>query len=469
MKLGFVNIGVLAVLWTVAGATTTEAEQGFGAGTPGGTGKPAFHVTNLDDAGAGSLRDAVSQGGRNVVFDVAGDIVLESDVYVRGAFVTVDGGSAITLRNHGLYIRGNRGAHDVIVKNIRVRDALEDGIQVAAAAYNVLIDHVSVQNSLDGNIDITEIGTRDVTVAWSILAQPAVEEKNMLLAFQQTRVTLHHNIFIAARQRNPQVSFDDSPAKAQDTDTTLDMRNNIVWDWRGGYGARIRFGARANVVANFWGANGGDDEDALIICKGLASDSDCDHDTANIARAFVSANFDADGIDLDSRGTEAAPFPAAPVDTQDACAAALDTLAGAGVRPLDTLDGQYLATINLTSCPTPTITPTPTDTRTPTATRTATPTRTPTFTRTSTPTRTPTPTRTITPTATPTRTASPTRTATSTRTETPTRTPTRTHTITPTSTPTRTATQTRTATPTRTATRTPTATRTATSVPTATP
>ena len=193
-----------------------------------------------------------------------------------------------------------------------MRDALQDGIQVAAAAYNVLIDHVSVQNSGDGNIDITQTGTRDVTVAWSILAQPAGEEKNMLLAFQQTRVTLHHDIFIAAQQRNPQVTYDDSAARTQDTDTTLDMRNNLVWDWRGGYGARIRYGGRANIVANFWGANGGDEQDALIICKGLASDSDCYDDTTNIARAFVSANFDADGVNLNTRGTETVPFPRRP-------------------------------------------------------------------------------------------------------------------------------------------------------------
>jgi hypothetical protein len=422
-----------------------------------------------------------------VVFDLAGEIFLASHLYVNGPFVTVDGTTApppgITLRNDGLYIRGDHGAHDVITRGIRVRDAVQDGIQVAGAAYNVLIDHCSSHNSGDGNIDITQVGTHDVTVAWSILAEPAVEEKNMLLAFHQTRVTLHHNVFVAAMQRNPQVTYDDSAARDQDTDTTLDMRNNIVWDWRGGYGARIRYGGHANIVANFWGSNGGDALDALIICKGLASDSDCYDDTTNLARAYVSANFDADGVNLNTRGTETVEFPAAFVDTQEACAAARDALAFAGARPLDTVDQQYLAMISLARCPaaSPTATPTPlftstptpsptltltrTDTRTPTPTRTATPTRTSTPTRTPTPTRTVTPTRTITPTPTATRTATPTRTITPTRTATPTRT------ITPTRTPTRTPTKTPTVTPTRTGTptRTPTATRTATLTVTETP
>jgi pectate lyase len=262
MKLRRSYILLSSILLIAVVTSTAQAEQGFGAGTPGGSGKPIVHVTNLNDSGAGSLRAALSAGNRTVVFDLAGEIFLASHLYVNGPFVTVDATTAppsgITLRNDGLYIRGDHGAHDVIARGIRVRDAVQDGIQVAGAAYNVLIDHCSSQNSGDGNIDITQVGTHDVTVAWSILAQPAGEEKNMLLAFQQTRVTLHHDIFIAARQRNPQVSFDDSPARAQDTDTTLDMRNNIVWDWRGGYGARIRYGGTAHVVANFWGANGGD-------------------------------------------------------------------------------------------------------------------------------------------------------------------------------------------------------------------
>ena len=51
--------------------------EGFGANASGGRGATVYHVTNLDDAGDGSLRDAVSQSHRIVVFDIGGVITLK--------------------------------------------------------------------------------------------------------------------------------------------------------------------------------------------------------------------------------------------------------------------------------------------------------------------------------------------------------------------------------------------------------
>ncbi len=244
-----------------AGAKDADpAYQGFGAKTPGGSAKAIVRVANLNDSGPGSFRDAVSQGNRTVVFDVAGEIILTKTVYIRGAFITVDGftapGPGITLKNYGLSISGNRGAHDIIVRGIRVRDAgikgdkeQSDGMNVVKGAYNVVIDHVSIHGSEDGNMDIGT-DSRDVTVSWSIFAEPRATQKNMLIKYNPSRISLHHNIFVHAQQRNPQVAIDNTGTAA--TDTTLDMRNNLVWDWAGGYGTLIWSGSRANVVNNFY-------------------------------------------------------------------------------------------------------------------------------------------------------------------------------------------------------------------------
>lgn len=335
------------------------AYQGFGAKTLGGSGKPTVRVTNLNDSGSGSFRDAVSKGNRTIVFDVAGEIVLTKAVDIRGAFVTVDGLTApsggITLKNFGLSINGQRGAHDVIVRGIRIRDAgistdkeESDGINVIKGAYNVVIDHVSIQGSEDGNLDIGT-GSHDVTVSWSILAEPRGDGKNMLIKFNPSRVSLHYNIFVSAKQRNPQAAMDNAGTPA--TDTTLDMRNNIVWDWHGGYGTLIWYGALANVVNNFYSSPRSlakHQKDALIVGGAGRNEKK----SMPNARVYASGNFSADNLpqDVNAAGNEDKPFPAASVDNQDACAAAHATLSGAGVRPLDSIDQKYLSAISLPVC-----------------------------------------------------------------------------------------------------------------------
>lgn len=350
---GYVAAAV-AIGMIFAGSDPATGTQGFGASTPGGSAGAIVRVTNLNNSGPGSLREAVAGGNRTVVFDVAGTIDLASEITIRDSFTTVDGlsapGPGVTLRNAGLIVRGP--GHDIIIRGLRVRNARQDGIWVTDAASHVLIEHVSVHNSADGNIDITRAGTHDVTVAWSVLAEPAGEEKNMLIAFLPTRIFVHHNLFIAAQQRNPQVTYDDSAARRRDTDTTLDMRNNLLWNWRGGYGTRIRYGARANVINNYFAAAGGDAKDALVVCRGLVNDSQCYDDTTNVARAFVSGNVSADGVNIDGEGTEEMPFPGSEIDTDHPLVAACDVLAWAGVRPLDILDAAYLAVVRL-ACGTP--------------------------------------------------------------------------------------------------------------------
>ncbi len=338
--------------------------QGFGATTAGGSRGTVVHVTNLNDSGPGSLRQALSQGNRTVVFDIAGEIVVKKKyIHIRGAFITIDGFTApppgITLMNGGLAINGKRGAHDVIVRNIRVRSAAKsrsvDCISIMYGAFNVVVDHVSVSDCADGLIDITK-KARDVTISWSILAKPR-STRSMLIRYEPSHVTLHHNLFVNSKNRNPDVSG----KFGLGTGTTVDMRNNVVWNWGGGRGTIIKHGARVNVVNNYYsnfGFSTTDKKQAIIACRYDGTEIPEHRKTCRSDRpttqAYIAGNISGDGVpgfDINAVSNMANALPAPFVDTQDACTAARAVLASAGVRPLDLVDQQYLSAISLPSCP----------------------------------------------------------------------------------------------------------------------
>lgn len=343
--------------------------EGFGAQTPGGAGQPVYRVTNLNDSGPGSLRDAVSEGYRYVVFDVGGVIALQRNLFVQGPFITIDGFTApspgITLKNFGLVLRNESvdgkpgGAHDVILRGLRVRNAAAtestDCIQIAYGAYNIVVDHSSMSGCGDGTTDVTT-GAYNVTLSWNIFAEPISQEKTMLIKYNPSRISLLHNLFVKGKTRNPQISREDDPPA---TDTTVDMRNNVIWDWGGGYGTLVRYGPRVNIVNNLYanpsGAPG-DKRQALIVCKGDGIETPdslalCANGApATASRGYVAGNVSLDGMDLDAAGNEPSEFPAPFIETQDACAAARRVIAEAGVPFLDFIDQQYLALISPAPC-----------------------------------------------------------------------------------------------------------------------
>lgn len=134
--------------------------QGGGMYTPGGRGGKVFVVSNLNDRGPGSLREALEAGGaRVVVFNVAGIIQLEDPIIVRAPYVTIAGQTA---PGDGICVAGESvkfNTHDVIIRHMRFRrgetnvlrrdDALSGDVMG-----NIIIDHVSASWGLDETISM---------------------------------------------------------------------------------------------------------------------------------------------------------------------------------------------------------------------------------------------------------------------------------------------------------------------------
>jgi hypothetical protein len=126
----------------------------------GGRGGKVMVVTNLNDSGPGSFRDACEQGGpRIVVFNVAGIIRIKAPISIRAPYITIAGNTA---PGDGVCIAGNTvelNTHDVIVRHMRFRrgktdPADRDDSFGGNPIGNIMIDHVSTSWSLDENLSM---------------------------------------------------------------------------------------------------------------------------------------------------------------------------------------------------------------------------------------------------------------------------------------------------------------------------
>ena len=230
---------------------------GGGMFATGGRGGKVIAVVNLNDAGPGSLRDAVqTPGPRIVVFRVSGTIDLQSDLVITHSNLTVAGqtapGDGICLKRFPLKIDG---ANDVVVRFLRVRPGDEsgrrhDGIEVRRAE-NIMIDHCSVSWSIDEAVN-TWHETRHLTVQWCLIAE-ALERPfdgdphGFGASWGGENCSYHHNLFAHCAGRNPSIA-------GQDRERTINMdhRCSVLYNWK----HRTCDGKpmQANVINNYYKA-----------------------------------------------------------------------------------------------------------------------------------------------------------------------------------------------------------------------
>lgn len=132
--------------------------EGGGMYTFGGRGGRVYTVTNLNDSGPGSFREACEAGGaRIVVFNVSGIIKLKTPIVVQAPYITIAGQTA---PGDGVCVAGETfwvNTHDVIVRHMRFRRgetnvARRDDSFGGNPVGNIMIDHCSCTWGLDENI-----------------------------------------------------------------------------------------------------------------------------------------------------------------------------------------------------------------------------------------------------------------------------------------------------------------------------
>ena len=230
--------------------------EGFGAIATGGRGGDVVHVTNLNDNGPGSLRDAVSRPNRTVVFDVSGTIELDSRLEISKPNLTVAGqtapGDGITLRGHELFIKNTE---NVIVRYLRSRPGDEAKAEMDAvtiwAAKDVILDHCSMSWSTDSLNDVVK-ESGNVTVQWCLLAEPLVHsvhskgDHGYATGWDgRTRggMTAHHNLIAHAASRAPRIGYFKTGRGL------IDCRNNTIYNSGPSYGGETD---DLNYVANYY-------------------------------------------------------------------------------------------------------------------------------------------------------------------------------------------------------------------------
>ena len=201
--------------------------QGWGRFAEGGRKGTVYHVTNLNDSGSGSLRDAVSQPNRIVVFDVSGvirinsRIVFNNNLYVAGQTAP---GEGITVYGDGVSFSG---ADNSIVRYMRFRmgavGTKDKDCAGIANGQNIIIDHCSFAWGQDENFSINwdNKGTapKNITLMNCIVGQGLMTHSAGGL-MQAENITLYRILMVDNSTRNFKVKGVNQYA------------NNVVYNWK---------------------------------------------------------------------------------------------------------------------------------------------------------------------------------------------------------------------------------------------
>ncbi len=216
--------------------TSLQAQQlafpdakGWGRFATGGRTGTVYHVTNLNDSGTGSLRDAVSQPNRIVIFDVSGVININSRLsFAKNLYV-----AGQTAPGEGVVVYGDgvsfSGADNIIVRYMKFRmgkggTSGKDAAGVANGT-NMIFDHCSFAWGLDEtfsiNWDNKGSAPADITISNCVIGQGLLTHSAGGL-IQADRISLYRNFYCDNDTRNNKIKG------------TNQYVNCLVYNWKSG-------------------------------------------------------------------------------------------------------------------------------------------------------------------------------------------------------------------------------------------
>lgn len=223
----FLLILILIPVFSFSQTKAFPVAYGAAWGTTGARGAltpTVYKVTNLNDTGAGSFRDAVSSSDRFIVFDVSGTIEL-TGLTITASNLTIAGQTApvggITLTGTPINISN---ASNIIIRYVRFRPDYNDtqtvdGINVTNCD-DIIMDHISL--SWGGDEAMSIIGDSDT---WTVSNSIIGESSTGMLAGDSnsnisSNISIHGNLWYNISHRFPNANA-----------SRTDVINNVVHNW----------------------------------------------------------------------------------------------------------------------------------------------------------------------------------------------------------------------------------------------
>ena len=274
LKIATTIMAALAYVATMAQAPSFPGAEGHGRYVPGGRGGNVVHVTNLNDSGSGSLREAVKGNEKKIiVFDVGGVIALTKELVI-GDNTTIAGQTApwpgITLRYYTV-----RPGNNNVIRFIRIRRGQEKDVNDGADAIwnrektQMMLDHCSFSWSIDEVASLYD--NNNFTMQWCTIAESLVHPGHSKGAHGYGGIwggklaSFHHNLIAHVANRSPRFNGARYVSEVYKNNTeyskynwanavqseNVDFRNCIIYNCGNGcYGGPG--GGQINMVNNYY-------------------------------------------------------------------------------------------------------------------------------------------------------------------------------------------------------------------------